>query len=225
MKLLKKLSEDSNLVLFLFIFPLILLLVSFVLNVKDGNFYVLAFRIPISIGKNFFVTINSYLLGFLITMTTYITLILYCSIKEKKVLLIFGFPFYFFIILYLSVFISIGYIPFIKTFIFMYLNITIMFTFLLFLDKLFKSMPLASLIILFIQLMGGGVLYLYEFSEMFQSKVQMAVKIIYSILPFYQKTLNVYQNNEIQFLYFNVIFAGIIIVYQIYINFGKDKKN
>jgi len=217
MKLLKKLSQDYSLILFLTFFPLVIFTFSFVIHVKDGSLFFLSSRIPIAISKNVLGTVGMYLLSILTSVTTYFALIVFPSVKEKRELLIFGFTGYLFVVIYLASFIAIGGIPFFKPLLFLFLNIFIIFGFLVLFEKLFKSSVLSSVLLLLVQLIGGGFVYLYEFSEMFSSGLQLAVKGVYGALPFYQKILSVYQDGNyksIVFVFFVSFSVCILVIYR-----------
>ncbi len=218
MKLLKKLSNTYSLSVFLVALPLLFLLVSFFVSVKGDSLFVFSFRIPLSVNNSHVVSVSNYLNNFLIVLTTYLTLLFFVDKNEKRECLIFGFGAYLFFIIYISIFISLGFVNFLKPLLVFFANLIIIYGFLLIFEKVSKSSLLAAVVIMLLQLAGGGLTYLYDFSEMLPKKIALVISIIYNIVPIYQKTILTLQTNNFSLIFTDLIVSLAFILFYFYSN-------
>jgi len=225
MKLLKKLSNTYSLSVFLVALPLLFLLVSFFVSVKGNSLFVFSFRIPIAVNNGLVSSVSNYLNNFLIVLTTYLTLLFFVDKNEKRECLIFGFGAYLFFIIYISIFVSLGFVNFLKPLLVFFANLIIIYGFLLIFEKVSKSPLLAAVVIMLLQLAGGGLTYLYEFSEMLPRQFSSVIDIVYRLTPICQKTTLALQNDSFRLLYIDLLISGTVIVYKVYESFKTKVVN
>jgi hypothetical protein len=152
----------------------------------------------------------------LLVLTTYLNLLFFISKDEKRELLMFGFSYYLFFVVYISAFISFGFFSIGKTFFLFSSNLIILYGFLLIIEKLFKSTVLAAVIVMLFQLAGGGLTYLFEFSDMLSKKIAVIILCLYGVVPVYQKISFILQNNSFKLLLPDLIIAVIVVSYKFF---------